>query len=86
MLLKYLNDIKNKDTLEETLTWANVASIYKKGDSTNLANYRPISLLESFYKLIAALVKERIDAGLDDWITKRNMDLEKQNQHHKQSL
>ena len=37
----------------------------KKGDSSNLANYRPISLLQVFYKIIAALIKERIDTGLD---------------------
>ena len=55
---------------ENTLDLANVVSIYKNGDSSNLANYRPISLLQVFYKIIAALVKERIDAGLDAYITK----------------
>ena len=48
---------------------ANVASIYKKGGSSNLTNYRPISLLQVFYKIIAALIKERIDAGIDDFNT-----------------
>ena len=51
---------------------ANVASIYKKGDSSNLANYRPISLLQSFYKVLASLVKERID---DAWEGDENKNL-----------
>ena len=46
-----------------------VVSIYKKGDSSSLANYRPISLLNSCYKILAALVKERLDIGLDTWIS-----------------
>ena len=45
-----------------------VAFIYKKEDSSELGNYRPISLLQIFYKMIAALIKERIGARLDDWI------------------
>lgn len=45
-----------------------VASIYKKGDSSLLSNYRPISLLNSCYKIVAALVKHRLDAGLDPWL------------------
>ena len=46
-----------------------VVSIYKKGDSSQLSNYRPISLLNSCYKITAALVKERLDKGLDAWLT-----------------
>ena len=45
-----------------------VASIYKRGDSSCLANYRLISLLNSCYKMVAALVKDRFDSGLDVWL------------------
>ena len=31
-------------------------------------NYRPISLLNTCYKIIAALTKERLDKGLDPWL------------------
>ena len=48
---------------------ASAASIYKKGDSSNLANYRPISLLQSSYKILAALIKDRIDDATDFFIT-----------------
>ena len=45
-----------------------VNSIYKKGNSSRLSNYRPISLLTSCYKILAAMVKERLDKGLDSWL------------------
>ncbi len=69
-LLITISSVLDKDEIEQCLEIIAVASIYKKGDSSNLANYRPISLLQSFYKIIPALVKERIDAGIDTWITK----------------
>lgn len=69
-LLTLINRIIEKDELEESLKLANVASIYKKGNSSDLANYRPISLLQTFYKILASLIKERIDSGLDEWLTK----------------
>ena len=47
---------------------AMVVSTYKKGDSSSLANYRPISLLSCSYKIIAALIKNRLLAGLDPWL------------------
>jgi hypothetical protein len=33
-----------------------VRPVYKKGDKTNLANYRPISLLISLYKILEAVM------------------------------
>ena len=47
--------------MEEALHRASVASIFKKGDSTHLANYRPLSLLEAVCKLIAGIIKELTD-------------------------
>ena len=49
---------------------ATVASIYKKGDSTNLENYRPIALLQTCYKLPAGMIKHRIADAFDPWIDK----------------
>ena len=44
--------------------------IYKKGDSSSMENYRPISLLNSIYKIYAAVLKRRIAEALDDHIQK----------------
>ena len=37
-----------------------IASIYKKGDPKDQGNYRPISLLDSLYKVYASLLQTRI--------------------------
>ena len=47
---------------------ARVAMIFKKGDSTRFENYRPISFLNSTYKMFAAIVVNRIQNGVDDSI------------------
>ena len=67
-LLQFYNDILQSGKLEDSLHEASVVSIFKKGDSTKLENYRPISLLQTFYKLLAAMIKNRLTQGLDDWI------------------
>ena len=43
-----------------------VASLYKKGDPNKQENYRPISLLNSFYKIIAAVIKKRLEEVVDE--------------------
>ena len=67
-LLKMINETYEKGRLEESLHLATVVSIFKKGDSSLLSNYRPISLLQTFYKIVASLLKERLCAALDSWI------------------
>ena len=44
---------------------ANVASLFKKGDTQNLANYRPISLLNYTYKIYASIIQKRLAEEID---------------------
>ena len=47
---------------------ARVASLYKKGDPNNLENYRPISLLNTLFKIIASVIKMRIEEAVEQKI------------------
>ena len=49
---------KNESMPEEELR-ARVVLIFKKGDTNKFENYRPISLLNTFYKIFAAVLQRR---------------------------
>ncbi|CAG4934862.1 unnamed protein product [Colias eurytheme] len=54
-------------TGETPTQWSesNIILIYKKGDSKDIANYRPISLLPCVYKLFSSIINHRICNTLD---------------------
>ena len=47
------------------LELAELVTLYKKGTVENPANYRPIALLNTLYKIYASLLQRRISMGLD---------------------
>ena len=59
-VLEIINLMWETETLEKSLEDADIVSIYKKGNATDPANYRPIALLNSIYKLYAAMIKTRM--------------------------
>ena len=50
---------------------ARVVLIYKKGDTNKFDNYRPISLLNTLYKIFAAILQKRIANRLDKHLQKK---------------
>ena len=60
---------EGEDIPEEELR-ARVVLIYKKGDTNKFENYRPISLLNTMYKIIAAILQRRISNVLDRHLQK----------------
>jgi len=67
-LLKLLNEWYLNETIAEEDLLAHVVLIFKKGDTSNLENYRPIALLNTFYKIFAALLQQRIEKAIDNYI------------------
>ena len=47
-LLELLNDILTVGIFPECFCLANIAACYKKGDASQMKNYRPIALLQVF--------------------------------------
>ena len=68
VLLNGINKVLASGIFETNMHATTVVSIYKKGDSSLLANYRPSFLLQTFYEIIAALIKAWLTEGLDEWI------------------
>ncbi len=67
-VLNALNESYDKGELSVTQKTAVLTLIHKKGDRTNLGNWRPISLLNSDYKLAAHVLANRLHRVLNSII------------------
>ena len=69
-ILELLNTWWREENIEEVDLRARVVLILKKGDSNKFENYRPISLLNTLYKIFAAILHRRICKTLDKHLQK----------------
>jgi len=71
VLTKGFNDIKNKNTIDQIpVAWnkSRMILLHKGGDQYDIANYRPITLIQIIYKIYATILARR----LTDFIEKNN--------------
>ena len=66
--MELLNGSFHSGKLEDSLHEDSAVSIFKQGGSCKFENYRPISFLQTFYKLLAAMIKNLLSPGLENWI------------------
>jgi len=64
-LLKLCNSCYEKNELPMSFRTANIKLIPKKGDLSKIKNWRPISLLNCFYKIISRVITSRIRKYID---------------------
>ena len=60
IILQCFNNCWETETMPDHFTLAEVVMLYKKGATSDPANYRPIGLLNSSYKLYAAMIQGRL--------------------------
>jgi hypothetical protein len=62
ILTKFFNRIETDLTIPHDWTQAMICPVYKKGDKTNIANYRPIALTSVCRRIYERLIKGKLDA------------------------
>jgi len=55
-----LNKTLSTGVFPERLKFSEVKPLYKKGDSSVFSNYRPISILTSFFKIVEKIIYKRL--------------------------
>ena len=54
--------------MPEQMELADVVTLYKKGNVEDPGNYRPISLLQSLYKIYASMIQMRLAKEMEEKI------------------
>ena len=66
LIIGLINDTIRSGIFPEVLKRAKVIPIFKKGDQTNLNNYRPISLLPVLSKVLEKVINKQLNTKLDE--------------------
>ena len=72
-LKELYNEISEKGRMPESMLQAVITCIYKKGKMEDITNWRPISLLNYDYKILAKILANRLQGSLDDIISKEQI-------------
>ena len=63
-----LNHCWETETMPDEMELAELVTLYKKGNVEDPANYRPIALLNTLYKMYASIIQKRLSDGIEDRI------------------
>ena len=80
LIVNLLNSWWKEKEIPEDMLQARVVLIYKKGDTGKFENYRPITLLNTLYKIYAAIIQKRLAKVVDNNSPKHSSASEKTNQ------
>lgn len=63
-LLEVFNEIMEEDEMSESMKMGVVTMLYKKGNPSQLANYRPLTVLCVDYKILSKALANRLAAAM----------------------
>ena len=66
VVLEVLTEVLRRGTLEGSMAVGVITLLYKKGDASDLANWRPLTMLCVDYKLLAKVLADRLRTVLPD--------------------
>ena len=69
LLLKVFNESYNEEILPESQRTSIMTLIFKKGDTCDIGNYRPISLTNVDYRIMAFILAERLQRVIDSVVS-----------------
>ena len=84
LVLELLNEWWRNEAIPEEMLRSRIVLIFKKGNTSDLGNYRPISLLNSMYKMFTAVLQQRIANKTDPSDKKPNTASENKKEQHMQ--
>ena len=82
LILDVLNEWWATESIPQEMLQSRIVLIFKKGDTSDLGNYRPISLLNSMYKMFTAIIQQRIANQIDAHLQKTQYGFRKIKQSH----
>lgn len=69
LLTAALNDIHKLGLLPDSFRQGEITYIYKKKDPNDIRNYRPITLLNTDYKILTRILVKRIEKGMREFVS-----------------
>lgn len=66
VLTRMFNDVIKTETIPEQWLTSTIILLHKKGEKSDIGNYRPISLMSNIYKVFSKVILNRITKKLDE--------------------
>ncbi|GBP74987.1 LINE-1 retrotransposable element ORF2 protein [Eumeta japonica] len=66
ILTEIFNGVISTEIIPKQWTEFNIILLFKKGNHSDMGNYRPISLMSNIYKIFAKVILKRIERKLDE--------------------